>query len=102
VIRIACCRAPHVFVCQLGRDPRPRGCGVVSAVLLRRVFSLARPSRRDLKAALQDEVFRCGTQSDPHGGEAHRRQVYAACVDLAAPPSRTMRPPNGDDGSLKN
>src|ERR1700722_1783539 len=26
----------------------------------------------------------------PHGEEALRRQVYAACVDLAAPPSRTM------------
>jgi len=28
----------------------------------------------------------------PHGEEAHRRQVYAACADLAASPSRTMRP----------
>jgi hypothetical protein len=50
----------------------PRECEVVSVVFLCPCFVASHPSRRGLPAAPQDEDFRCGPKSDPHGEEARR------------------------------
>jgi hypothetical protein len=58
----------------LSRAVRARLGRIRAARMRRRVGSLgaAHPSRCGLPAAPQDEGFRCGAKSDPHGEEARR------------------------------
>jgi len=66
-------RAPGIpcALCYRGRLTQKLG-RIRAARMRSRVGSLgaAHPSRRGLPAAPQDEGFRCGAKSDPHGEEA--------------------------------